>query len=126
MRRQIESLSAWTGVTRERLKVLFERYGTRAETIATYMNGGTDFVLRSLPDYTLREIIFLAQHEKICHLDDFLLRRSMLAMLGRVTGEMVQEAAKALGNALGWDEERKTAEVARTHLILADRHGVNL
>ena len=126
IRRQIESLSAWTGVTRERLKVLFERYGTRAETIATYMNGGTDFILQSMPDYTLREVIFLAQHEKICHLDDFLLRRSMLAMLGHVTGEMIDELAKALGNALGWDEERKAAEVARTLLLLADRHGVRL
>ncbi len=126
MRSQIESLSAWTGVTRERLKILFERYGTRAETIATYMNGGTDFILQSLPDYTLREIIFLAQHEKICHLDDFLLRRSMLAMLGRVTGEIIGEVGKALGNALGWDEERKAAEVARTFLLLADRHGVRL
>ena len=124
--RQIESLSAWTGVARERLNVLFERYGTRAESIATYMNGGTDFILKTLPDYSLREIIFLTQHEKICHLDDFLLRRSMLAMQGRVTGEMVNELARALGNALGWDEERKTAEVARTLLILGDRHGVRL
>lgn len=126
MKRQIESLSAWTGVTRERLNVLFERYGTRAETIATYMNGGTDFILRTLPDFTLREIIFLVQHEKVCHLDDFLLRRSMLAMLGRVTGNMIQELARAIGNTLGWDEERKAAEVARTMLILADRHGVQL
>jgi glycerol-3-phosphate dehydrogenase len=127
MRRQIESLSAWTGVTRERLKVLFERYGTRAETIATYMNGGTDFIVRSLPDYTLREIIFLVQHEKICHLDDFLLRRSMLAMLGRVTSRaMVEELARALGNALGWNEEQKAAEVARSLSILSDRHGVRL
>ena len=113
-------------MTRERLKLLFERYGTRAETVATYMNGGTDFIFRSLPDYTLREILFLAQHEKICHLDDFLLRRSMLAMLGRITAEALEEVAKALGNALGWDEERKAAEVARTFLILSDRHGVRL
>ncbi len=126
MKSQIESLSAWTGVTRERLKVLFERYGTRAESIATYMNSGTDFILQSMPDYTLREILFLAQHEKICHLDDFLLRRSILAMLGRVNGEMIAELAKALGNALVWDEERKAAEVARTFLILSDRHGVRL
>lgn len=126
MRSQIESLSAWTGVTRERLKILFERYGTRAETIATYMNGGTDFIFRSLPNYSLREVIFIAQHEKVCHLDDFLLRRSMLAMLGRVNGEMIQELAKALANALGWDEERRSAEVARTLLLLADRHGVRI
>lgn len=126
MQSQIESLSAWTGVTRERLKILFERYGTRAETIATYMNGGTDFVFQSLPDYTLREVIFIAQHEKVCHLDDFLLRRSMLAMLGRVSGEMIEELVKALANALGWDEERKSAEVARTLLLLTDRHGVRI
>jgi glycerol-3-phosphate dehydrogenase len=126
MKRQIESLAAWTGVTRERLKVLFERYGTRAEIIATYMKGGTDFIFRSLPDYTLREILFLAQHEKICHLDDFLLRRSMLAMLGRVNGEMIEELARAVGNALGWDEERKAVEATRTLLLLRDRHGVRL
>jgi len=124
MTRHIESLSAWTGVTRERLKVLFERYGTRAETIATYMNGGTDFVVKTLPKYSLREIVFLAQHEKICHLDDFVLRRSMLAMLGRVTSETIEELARLLGNELGWNEEQKTAEVARTLSILAEKHGV--
>jgi glycerol-3-phosphate dehydrogenase len=124
--RQIESLSAWTGVSRERLKVLFERYGTRAEVIATYINGGTDFMVKSLPDFTLREITFLVQHEKICHLDDFLLRRSMLAMLGRVTREMMEDLARILGNALGWTDEQKAAEVRRTLSILADRHGVRL
>ena len=126
MRRQLESLSAWTGVSRERLQTLFERYGSRAEMIATFMNGGTDFIFRWLPDYSLREIIFLAQHEKIVHLDDLLLRRSLLAMLGRVTGDMVEELAGALANALGWDEDRKTAEIVRTLLILADKHGVQL
>jgi glycerol-3-phosphate dehydrogenase len=126
LRRQIESLSAWTGVSRERLKTLFERYGTRAESIATYMNGGTDFILRSLPDFTLRGIIFLVQHEKICHLDDFVLRRSMLGMLGRVNREMIDELARALGNVLSWNEEQKAAEVARTLSILEERHGVRL
>jgi glycerol-3-phosphate dehydrogenase len=126
LKRQIESLSAWTGVTRERLKVLFERYGTRAEAIATFMNGGTDFLLRSIPDYSRREIIFLVQHEKILHLDDFVLRRSMLGMLGRLTREMVDELADVFGNALGWKAEQKAAEVARTLSILADKHGVRL
>ena len=126
MQRQIESLSAWTGVTRERLMGLFERYGTRAEAIATFMNGGTDRVLTTLPDYSLREIFFLIAHEKILHLDDFLLRRSMLAMLGRVTREMVDELAGVFANALGWTKEQRQAEVARTLSILADRHGVRL
>jgi glycerol-3-phosphate dehydrogenase len=126
LQRQIESLSAWTGVTRERLTVLFERYGTRAEAIATFMNGGTDRLLRSLPDYSMREIIFLATHEKILHLDDFFLRRSMLAMLGLLTREMVDEVAGVLANAIGWSNEQKKAEIERTLSILADRHGVSL
>jgi len=126
IKRQIESLSAWTGVTRERLKSLFERYGTRAEAIATFMNGGTDFILRSVPSYSRREIIFLVQHEKICHLDDFVMRRSMLATLGRLRREMIDELAGVFGSVLGWDAEQKEAEAARTLSILADRHGVRL
>jgi len=124
MQKQIESLSAWTGVARERLKVLFDRYGTRAESIATFMNGGTDRLLLTLSDYSLREIIFVVSHEKVLHLDDFILRRSMLAMLGHLSREMLDELAGALANALGWTKEQKEAEVERTLSILADRHRV--
>ncbi|HSJ86250.1 MAG TPA: FAD-dependent oxidoreductase, partial [Anaerolineales bacterium] len=126
LKRQIESLSAWTGVTRERVRVLYNRYGSRAESVATYMNGGTDMILRTLPDYSRREISFILQHEKVIHLDDFLLRRSMLGMLGRVTREMVDELAGVFTNQFGWKPEQREAEVARTLSILADRHGVKL
>jgi hypothetical protein len=47
-------------------------------------------------------------------------------MLGRLNGEVIEELAKALANALGWDEERKSAEVARTLLLLTDKHGVHI
>lgn len=126
LKRQIESLSAWTGVTRERLKILFERYGSRAEAIATFMNGGTDQLLLTLPDYSRREITFVLQYEKVIHIDDFLLRRSMLGMLGRVTREMVDELAGIFSNHFGWKPEQREAEVIRTLSILADRHGVRL
>ena len=126
LRRQIESLSAWTGVSRERLSTLFQRYGTRAEPIATFMNGGTDQIPRTLPDYSRREINFLIQHEKIVHLDDFLLRRSMLGMLGRINREMIDELALIFANYLGWNREQIRTEVARTLSIMADRHGVGL
>lgn len=126
LKRQIESLSAWTGVSRERLQALFERYGTRGEAVAIFMNGGTDQIPRTLPDYSRREISFVLQHEKVIHIDDFLLRRSMLAMLGRVTREMIDELAGIFSNHFGWKPEQREAEVARTLSILADRHGVRL
>lgn len=126
LRRQIESLSAWTGVARERLESLFKRYGTRAEAVATFMNGGTDQLLLTLPDTSRRELHFLILHEKILHLDDFLLRRSMLGMLGRVTREMIDELASIFANLLGWDREKTEAEVTRMLSILAGHHGVLL
>ncbi len=126
LKRQIESLSAWTGVSRERLRILFERYGSRAEAIATFMNGGTDQLLPSLPDYSRREITFVLQHEKVIHIDDFLLRRSMLAMLGRVERETIDELAGIFTNYFGWKPEQRESEVRRTLSILADKHGVRL
>jgi glycerol-3-phosphate dehydrogenase len=90
------------------------------------MNGGTDRFLRTLPDYSLRELFFIVTHEKVFHLDDFILRRSMLAMLGRLSREMLDELAGVFANALGWTKEQRQAEVARTLSILADRHNVQL
>lgn len=122
----IASLAAWTGLPRERLITLFERYGTRAEFVADFIKRGTDSPLKSAPEYTQRELVFLAQHEKVEHLDDLLLRRTMLAMLGRLTRDGLVEIADVMGTALGWTLERKNAEVERTLRLLADRHGVRL
>lgn len=125
-RRQMQSLAAWTGLPPERVQTLFERYGTRAEAVAGFIAENTDRPLAALPDYSLREIQFIATHEKVIHLDDFILRRSMLAMLGHLTRAGLEELAEALAAALGWTEEQKKTEAARTLSILADRHGVRL
>ncbi|MDP1779662.1 MAG: hypothetical protein Q8K73_05265, partial [Anaerolineales bacterium] len=60
------------------------------------------------------------------HLDDILLRRTMLAMLGRLTRDNVKEIGEAMGAALGWSVEQINAEVERTLRLLADRHAVRL
>jgi glycerol-3-phosphate dehydrogenase len=126
IQKQIGSLSAWTGAEYERLRMLFERYGTRAESIATFMNSGDDQPLVTLPGYSLREVVYIVTHEKVYHLDDFILRRSMLAMLGHLSRAVLDELADVLTNALGWTQEQRQSEVARTLSILKDRHGVVL
>ncbi|MFN8383605.1 MAG: glycerol-3-phosphate dehydrogenase/oxidase [Anaerolineales bacterium] len=127
-KRQIDGLAAWTGLSKERLQILYDRYGTRTEAVATFINrdAAVDEPLKTLPEYTRREIAFLAQSEKAIHLDDVLLRRTMLAMLGRLTKSNVEEIADAMGAAIGWSVEQKNAEVERTLRLLADRHGVRL
>ena len=126
LKRRIESLSAWTGLPVEHISYLFMRYGTRLEAMADSMRRAPDQPLQSMPGATRREIAFVVLNEKVIHLDDLLLRRSVLAKLGMLTRENLDELADAAGEALGWDAEQKQAEAARTLSILADRHGVLL
>jgi glycerol-3-phosphate dehydrogenase len=121
----ISALQQKTGLSAERVKTLFERYGTYAAEIAAFCAAGQDAPLRSQPGYTQREIQFLAEREKIIHLDDLLLRRSLLAMLGLVTGDLLNEVSAILANALGWSDATRQQEVANAAHILQTRHGVS-
>ncbi len=125
-KRYLDGLAAWTGFSAERVQSLFSRYGTRAESVALFLYKQPDQPLQSLPNYSRREIAFLCLHEKIVHLEDLLLRRSMLAMLGGLTRPAVNELADAVGEFLGWDAAQKKAEAARALDLLASRHGVIL
>jgi glycerol-3-phosphate dehydrogenase len=125
-KRYLDGLAAWTGFSSERVRTLFERYGTRAEAVAMFLSKQPDQPLKSLPDFSSREIAFLCQNEQVVHLDDILLRRTLLSMLGRSTRTAVEEVADAAAESLGWTGEQKKAEVTRTLDLLASRHGVGL
>jgi glycerol-3-phosphate dehydrogenase len=125
-KRYLDGLAAWTGFSAERVHSLFNRYGTRAETVALFLSKQADQPLKSLPDFSRREIAFLCQNEKVVHLEDIVLRRTLLAMLGQLTRSAVEELSEAAGESLGWDGERIKAEAARTLDLMATRHGVRL
>jgi glycerol-3-phosphate dehydrogenase len=108
------------------VKILFERYGTRAEQICDHIAKGADAPLETLPDYTRREIAFLGSIEKAPHLDDLVLRRTMLGMLGEITRERLDELGEVLGETHGWSNARRREEVARTRELLANVHGIML
>jgi len=124
--RQIEKIAKETGISNERAKVLYSRYGSRAEAVARFIQTESDSPLKSSPDYSRREIIFLVQHEKSMRLDDLLLRRTMLAMLGHLTTESVREIGEVLGDCMGWDAKQKNAEVEYSLNLLRNRHGMRL
>ena len=88
--------------------------------------GNTAPVIKTDPHYTRGEIGEMAKREKIVHLDDLLLRRTLLGYLGQLTFPLVDELTNALGDALGWAGTQKSAEKQRALEILADRHGVRL
>lgn len=108
----------------ETLNLLFERYGTYAEEVATYMSRDNDTPLQHVPDYTRREIEFIVQNEKVARLEDFLQHRSLIAMLGNATLEAIQEVAEVMSPTMGWSEAEKTLAVAHMLEILKRKHRV--
>jgi glycerol-3-phosphate dehydrogenase len=99
----------------------------KADTKSLPIGAGVNATaLKTTPNFTHEEIAGMAKREKIVHLDDLLLRRTLLGYLGQLTRPLVEEMANALGESLGWDRKQKNVEVARTLEILADRHEVRL
>jgi glycerol-3-phosphate dehydrogenase len=110
----------------ERLEVLLDRYGTRAQEVAEFTCAAPDEPLRSLPAYSRREIQFLAEQEGVVHLDDLVLRRTIMALLGQSSFDLLVELARVLAPVLDWTEQRTQQEVERTVRLLANVHGVRL
>lgn len=112
----------------ERILTLFDRYGTYAETLLAFAETEEDRPLQYLSNYTEREILFLIHHEKVIHLDDLILRRSLIGMLGLVTKNLplLEELSDLLASGLGWSEDRRKSELDRTITILKEKHGLEI
>ncbi|MCU0496068.1 MAG: glycerol-3-phosphate dehydrogenase/oxidase [Anaerolineae bacterium] len=122
----IKMIAAQTGLTESRVGVLFERYGTRGAEIARYCVAAPDQVLRATSDYTVREIRFLVEHEHVIHVDDLLLRRTVLAWLGYVNRDLLEEVIDICASVLGWEIAIQERERQRTIALLAAKHGIHL
>ncbi|MBZ5516508.1 MAG: glycerol-3-phosphate dehydrogenase/oxidase [Acidobacteriia bacterium] len=120
----LASLAAKTGLAMERLEVLLDRYGTRAEEVAQWLISAPDQDLRFLPLYSRREIQFIASQESVVHLDDLILRRTLMALLGQLRLDLLEELANVLAPALDWSQERTRLEIERTVRLLEQVHGV--
>lgn len=106
-----------------RAHVLFERYGTVAREVASFLAGGPDApVVRER--LSTRELAWMVQRERVVHLSDVLLRRTDLAFTGELDDAVVERVAAALADAAGWDASRRETELRRTRDELASRHGV--
>ncbi|MFT8482631.1 glycerol-3-phosphate dehydrogenase/oxidase [Gluconobacter sp. P1D12_c] len=100
------------GLPRPRASVLLDRYGTLARKIAGFCQEAADAPLRTLPSYTRRELMFIAENELVRRLSDVLYRRTTIALSGAMTPAVVLEVANIIGGTLGWDE-REAARQAQ-------------
>lgn len=121
----VDTLAETYSLDHAQAEDLFERYGTYAKRVAEFISAGEDTALVSAPDFSVRELTFLAQNEKVVHLGDMLQRRTLIAMLGRLNREIVQEFGEVCGEALGWDSARKDTETAEFTKIASEKHLVS-
>ena len=125
-RQWLSRLEQQTRLPEQRLLVLLDRYGTRAEQVATFLVGGPDQPLEHHAGYSRREIEFIIRHEGVVHLDDLLLRRTAIALLGELTGELLEEIAGITGQLRQWSGEQAAEEIDRTLEILRNKHRIDV
>jgi len=115
-----------TGLAEARLSTLLERYGSRAEEMAAFCADGPDSALRHHAGYSAREIEWVVRCERALHLDDLVLRRTAMALLGELTHDLAEELASIMADVHSWSPERTRDEVRRAAELLRDRCGIDL
>ena len=93
-----------SGLPAGRIDTLLSRYGTRVDTMLPALSR-SDTPLLALPDYSREELMHLLRTERVGGLSDLLLRRTSIALSGRLTPEVAQEAARIVAETLGWNAD---------------------
>jgi glycerol-3-phosphate dehydrogenase len=122
----ISQIRALSELDPKRREMLLERYGTRCRDIAEFICAGSDEDIATLPGYSRREIEYIATHEDVTHLDDLVVRRLNVVLLGHIDRAAVTELATICGKTLGWDAACRTMEITRTLDILERDLGLSL
>ena len=121
--RWIDQTAKATGASAARTAELLGRYGTTARAILAH-EGAQPARLADASDYSLAEIDWLVRHEKVVALEDIVMRRSTLAITGRLSGRDLAAIADIAAQALGWNEAQRNEQLAKTQAILAARHRI--
>jgi glycerol-3-phosphate dehydrogenase len=122
----IESVHLKAGLDKIRINDLLSRYGMKANLLIPFLMKKSDYPLKSNPDYSKREIEYLLSMEFVQHLDDLILRRTVLALSGGLTYETLIELADIYKEIFEISDEEKLKEINRTMEILEKNHGIKL
>jgi glycerol-3-phosphate dehydrogenase len=124
--RFVEKMMAASGMDRARALNLLGRYGSKALPLAQRLAASGDVLLQHAPDYSAAELSYLCLETGVVHLDDLVIRRTLLAIRGLVTDAALAEIAGVAAEALGWDAARAHDELRACATALRERHNVRL
>ncbi|MDQ0611963.1 glycerol-3-phosphate dehydrogenase [Variovorax sp. W1I1] len=123
--RFIEKMTA-SGMGRARAQNLLARYGSKALSLAQRLAASGDVPLQHAPDYSAAELSYLCLETGVVHLDDLVIRRTLLAIRGLVTDAALAEISGIAAEALGWDAARAHKELRTCATALREHHNVRL
>jgi glycerol-3-phosphate dehydrogenase len=124
--RWIGQAARQTGVGVDRARVLLDRYGSTARLVLEHEAEFGSKPLADAPDYTIAEVDWIARNECVVQLEDVVIRRTALAVTGKLSGRDLERIAEVAGAALGWSDERRAAELRSARERLTERHRVRL
>jgi glycerol-3-phosphate dehydrogenase len=126
-RGSVDKIAKAAGITAARAEQLLNRYGTTAEAIATFPSAHSDEQrIARAEHYSFREIDWIARNELVVHLSDIVLRRTTIAIEGRLSYEGLTDIAGIAAKALGWDAVRIEHEISDVVTLLKVFHGQSL
>lgn len=121
----IDKIANSTGATKTRVGVLLNRYGSKAEAIALAEAHNPTF-FQDAPDYSHEEISWVAANERVVHLEDMVVRRTDLAITGRLSSRDISRMSEICAITFGWEEYRRKSELNKVRQLLASRHRVEI
>ena len=120
----VRGLMARHGLDQAVSTALVERYGSQAEDVARHVvaDGGKTVDEASL--YRAGEIRWIVTEERVTHLSDIVLRRTLMPFENAITRASLDAIAHIAADALGWDRQRRETEIAATLATLDARYRV--
>jgi glycerol-3-phosphate dehydrogenase len=97
-----------------------------AADVARALAGEADRPLSHCPSYSTAEVDWIIGHEHVRRLDDLVLRRTSLALLGEVTMPLLEELSHQLARHLGLSGPERVDAVAATAELLHQRYALDI
>jgi len=110
----------------DRAEHLASAYGSRALEVMGFCRGRPDDTLlcEKLP-VTAAEVIWLIRSEHVRHLTDLILRRTTLAITGRINADLIDAVLGVTARELGWSSSHAAGERQRLIHELETFYGVS-
>lgn len=122
----IGDLMARHGLDQTVSAALVDRYGSQADDVAPHVAADGGETVDEASRYRAGEIRWILAEERVTHLSDIVLRRTLMPFENAITRAGLDAIARIAADALGWDRQRREAEIEATVAALAARYRVEL